>query len=658
MKLNENQEAAASYNLGACLVSAGPGSGKTKTLTERVCRLIKSGVNPSSLICITFTNKAACEMSDRVEKAIGKETASKIWISTFHKLCLSILRKNGHEIGYSSGITICMPNDQLDLISQCARQLEYEVHKNTLKRIIWHINDARENLESQDVMDNRLSIFEKSLRGEYTIASGAAKAIADEYFKRLKISNQIDFTGMLSETVKLLKSSPETLAKIHNRCHYIMIDEFQDTNYCQMVCIDLLAGERKNVFAIGDLDQSIYMFRGARPKNINDFCSKYNPKLIRLGKNYRSTPQIVAAADNLIRCNPNRLAADFSTDNPSGNPVICKQLETSDHEAAWIATSIENLIKNGVKKSEIAILYRINTMSRALEIALMKRSIPYSLIGDYSFFDRKEIKDCIAMLRFLVNPKDGVAYHRLCNKPKRNKLGDATVGKLEKYANNYHDGNILEASTDIGKFIKSMSVQESVLEIYHAFKSVSTDIAPSLAIANLVKALRYEDYLKEEADNVAEFENRKANIEELVNDAAKFHQDGKGGVQEYLESICLSNQTNEDEKDVVQISSIHSSKGREFDAVFVCGVEAGIMPHSRAVQESDEGIFEERRVAYVAVSRARKILALSYTKKRAKSAFYNQGKITYQDARPSQFLYEMKLLKGYTVDMDNTHKEH
>jgi DNA helicase-2/ATP-dependent DNA helicase PcrA len=640
MKLNTEQELAANHVDGPCLVTACPGSGKTRTVVERTARLIGRGIKPSSIMCITFTNKAANEMRERIEKSVGADIAKRIWISTFHRLGSFILRKQGHWLGYGHNLTICQPDDQIDLICQCARQLEHEISKPQANKIAWQVNDWRENLEDEPSLRKRLSRL-----------GDDAYRIGREYLDRLAINNTIDFTGMLSETVRLLekKDFPDAAAspleKLQNHFHYFQIDEVQDTNLAQFRIMELLARKSRNILSVGDIDQSIYGWRGARSENIQDYLKLYpDCRIVKLGKNYRSTPQIIKVADKLIRHNPGRIAADFSTDNPSGAPVACHAFETPDKEALYVAGAIRQMVQTGkYKKKDFAIFYRLNSMSRALEMAMMNKAVPYNVVGNFSFFDRKEVKDAVAMLKLFCNPKDGVSFHRIANKPKRH-IGDVAVGKIEMFAKNNTDGNIMEACKQVGQYLKSDSVQDGAIEVVKAFE-IDSLRPPQEILSHLLTQLRYREYLAAEAKDDAERLDREGNLTELINDAGRFHSEGKGGVQEYLESICLMTDADEEqEEDAVTLMSAHSSKGLEFPVVFVVGVEQGILPHARAVEEREDGLEEERRLCYVAVTRAQKILCLSYCQKRPSGAYAGKH-FRYQTAQPSQFLFEMELIK-------------
>lgn len=627
MILNPEQELAANHINGPCLVTACPGSGKTRTIVERTARLINNNIAPSELLCITFTNKAAAEMRERIEKHIGGN-ASSIFVATFHRLCSSILRYHGNHLGYNRNMTILDDDGQIDLLSQCARQLEFELTKADFKKILWHINDSREKLESDSELNNRLDNVDPQFY-----------SIAKEYIRRMRVTNTIDFSGLLTETIRLLREYPVVLEKAQSKWKYALVDELQDTNIAQFVLVELLFSHTKNIFMVGDLDQSIYGWRGSHIGNISDFINRYSPVAISLGKNYRSTPEIVARAGALINHNSNRIAANFATDNPSGEPVLCKAFSSDREEAEYVASTIINAVGSGqYQYKDVAIFYRINSMSRAIEMALVNAGIPHTMIGGFSFYDRKEIKDCLSMLKFLINPFDGVSFHRIANKPARS-LGDVTIGKIEKVANQKNI-SILEA-IDYMDF-KAEGVRAGLHEIQKAFNIQwkSATIAENLNY--LIQTLKYRDFLDADPDTA---EERKQNLDELIRDAVRWGEEQSNDIGAYLEHVCLmSSYDKEADGNSVSLMTLHGSKGLEFPVVFMLGVEQEILPHKMAVAERADGLEEERRLAYVGMTRAKEILTMCYCKFRQENSFGKAGKMRYRTSMPSQFLFEAGLL--------------
>lgn len=645
MKLNTEQELAANHRDGPCLCTACPGSGKTAVLVERTARMVQSGIAPSSLLCITFTNKAAAEMKERVAKRVGEEVGKKIFISTFHRLCSTILRYHGKWIGYDSNMSILDEDEQIDLTMQAARQMDFELTRPEIKKIVWQVNDWREKLEGDDELYDRFDdIDEPRWAG-----------IAFEYIKRLNHANSIDFSGMLSETVRLLKNFPIVLEAAQKRWKYCFVDETQDTNIAQFEIVNILFSHTRNIFIVGDLDQSIYSFRGARLENITDFTKRYtDATVISLGKNYRSTPQIVKVADTLIRHNPDRIEVEFSTDNTDGPPVQCKAYANDIQEADGVAKQIKSIVNSGnYSYKDVAVFYRINSMSRAIEMAMISNQIPHTVIGNFSFFDRKEVKDCISILRFLVNPKDGIAFHRIANKPKRG-LGDTTVGKIEMFAKENTDGDLMEAMRTM--HFTSKAVVEGMNEIVAAYSFDHTKISVSESLVRLLDKIRYKEHIDEDEDTKTD---RWDNVQELVKDTARFSAEHGPQVSKYLDQVALmSNSDKEADGNAVSLLSLHSSKGLEFPVVFMLGAEQGILPHKRAVEESPAGIDEERRICYVGLTRSKSILSVSYCQRRQEGFAAAKGQVKYKTSIPSQFLYEAGLLiKGAESNQISNHRQ-
>lgn len=919
MKLNEQQEIAANHRDGPCLCTAVPGSGKTRVIVERVARMVEGGIAPNSILCITFTNKAATEMKERVEKRVG-ETAKKIFIATFHRLASTVLRHHGHWIGYDANMTILDEDDQVSLMLQTSRQMDHELTKPEVKKIVWMVNDWRENLGTDD------DLFEKFEEADKT----ELHPVAVEYLQRINKANMIDFSGMLSETYRLLKNYPQVLEAAQKRWKYFMVDEVQDTNLAQFKIVDLLCNHTKNIFVVGDLDQcqpsgtmvlttshgevaienlneakhklvsfssrssavlgrmhglsfkkatrtkcdwfrtihiadketvctsnhkwtvrlkreklhnyhavylqkkgdmwrvgrtaiyrstgrngsgqfgpslrgrqegadaawilklcssaveaqtweqiiscrygiptvcfnsnkqfdlptiydnivmkvadrslpiplnervgyclanhkllidspfwerrvsgisqdfgkripfcvaasnlipeimqipvpttgkefewmdfsittqvgtktvysldverhehyiadgiithnSIYGWRGARSENVKDFQKEYGGKVVSLGKNYRSTPQIIAAADRLIRHNGDRIAVDFSTDNPDGAPVVCRSFGTDLQEADAVAKTIKQIIVSGkYGPKDIAVFYRMNSMSRAIEMAMITNQVAHNVIGNFSFFDRKEIKDCMAMLRFLVNPKDGIAFHRIANKPKRS-LGDTTVGKIEMYAKT-QDVTIMQAMKDI--HFTSQAVKDGLSDVLNAYNFDPANLTVAECLSRLVEKLNYEQYLKDE-DEEGGGADRIENIQEFIRDAARYSEENGSSVAQYLDKIALMTSADKaDQEEAVSLMSGHASKGLEFPVVFIVGAEHGILPHKKAVEEREDGIEEERRLCYVMMTRAKNILSVTYCHRRQEGFAATKGQVKYKTVMPSQFLVEAGLVKA------------
>ena len=902
ISLNPEQEQAVEHVNGPCFVCACPGSGKTRVIVERTIRLIEKGTSPRSILCITFTNKAANEMKERIVKKLGN-TANEIYISTFHSLCATIIRKFGDYIGYGVNTTILDDDDQEGLMSQSARQAGLELTSPYIKSLIWKANDLREKLIPE-------SEFKDNFKDEKE-----ANIVLD-YLARMRKNNQIDFSGLLSETVRLLEKDAEILCKLQTRFDYIQVDEAQDTNLAQFRLVQLL-GAHNNVFVVGDPDQcqpegtmvettngikriedldetkdklvsfsrrnsmvigrrnglgfkksrrpyagdlikvkmydsvlqtectpnhkwtvrfschehaqavylmrqgdrwrvghcsmnrsggkkydtdfgpslrarnekadafwiltictgsseaqaveqivscrygipvtcfedhhhkpsyieyvfktlgnldknalkclqdygrdinfpiwekrekinqdfgkripllvhacnlipeimqipvpidgkkfewrdfelsrshykgwvysldverhghyiadgiithnSVYGWRGARYQNIEDFIKINKAKVVSLPQNYRSTPEIVKIASNLIKKNPNRQQQmEFKTSNPSGKPVECLCLPNPEQEASYIANRIrEMIISKECKPHEIAILYRINSMSRSLEQGLMNAGIPYQVIGGFSFFDRAEVKDCMAMLRFAINPMDGMALSRFINKPTR-KIGEVTLGKIENFAND-NGINLIEALKRAEEYISGRdkaAIIKGCKEIVDAFDFDRSNRSIGETLAELLSRMSYGKYLDSHYES-KDLDDRKDNIQELVNACALYSEKRGNDIAAYLSNIALQSSSDKESKEnSVSLMSLHASKGLEFPVVFMPCMEEGQFPHKRAIVERD-GLDEERRLCYVGMTRAERQLILTFPAHRMMR--YKNGGVKFERTTCSRFLAE------------------
>lgn len=646
MKLNPEQEQVASHFHGRILTLAGPGSGKTRTLTERTGRLIRGGYNPSSILCLTFTNKARDEMRDRIAASFGP-AAQKVFISNFHGLCGMTLRRLGGPIGYSERLTVLDQDDQVDLILQIARKRGLEPTKPAARMMAWIANDWRENLGDA----NDLLTTSKGRLRE------AEMRVIEKYVSTLRERNQVDFSGLLAETARLLREQAEVREKLQKKFRFIQVDEYQDTNRAQNEIVELIAGPEDNVLAVGDGDQSIYGWRGASPDAIPRFIENGKKKtgqcaIIKLGLNYRSTPQVIAIADRLIKHCADRIPVDFSTIHKDGEPVKCAKLPTPEAEADGISLSIESTIKTGTQPREIAVFYRTNDMSRLIEQALAKRQIPYQVIGSGSYYDRMEVKDVLSMLRFLCNPKDGISFARIANKPARG-MGDALIGRLEAYAEKHHldlltvmsDSHLHQVRDENDK-----PLSDAALRAAHESRRIFGIPLHHKTVAHVANEIldltRYDEWLKDKYEDKGEYESRRQNVNELVNSIAEFcRTDPRASIADYLQSISLYTDGDETRtENAVRLMSLHASKGLEFDVVYMIGVEAGILPHEKAVADrGDAGLDEERRLCYVGFTRARKILRVSWCEKRQDS-FSRQKTARYKLCVPSRFLIEAGLV--------------
>ena len=569
MPLNPQQEEVANHFHARALVIAGPGSGKTSTITARVGRLLARGVQAPNILCITFTNKAAVEMRERITKqyTIGKQ----IQICTFHALCGQLLRRHGSTIGYGRNMTVLPEDDQEELLAMIARkkyanQADIEFTRPKLRKLLWTINNHRENLAKDAALDD---LVEEGTITEHDLA------VVRDYLRTMRENNQTDFSGLLTEAVRLLKTpQPEVaaeeriLTKLHKQYRYIQVDEYQDTNTAQNELVELLAGDADNVLAVGDQDQSIYEWRGADPEGINRFVNrgkgKRGCKTFKLGTNYRSTPEIIAVADKLIRHSPKRIVIDFHAASPSvAKPPRLDGFNTPEDEARAVAEKVKALINlRNVPPREIAIFYRLNDMSRPVEQALARVQVPYKVYGGLSFFDRAEIKDCICMLRVLANPKDSPAFARIVNKPKRG-VGEKSIGMIENYAQ-AKGIDLISACRAAMEIFGDSRIADAVLQLsmIYGFDRAGKSVADCLA--EVVRRCDYHKHLDDhEKEDRAKIDERKRNVDELINSIALWCQDDpRAGIADYLGYITLLTSA-DDERDeqAVRLMSLHACKG-------------------------------------------------------------------------------------------------
>lgn len=566
-------------------------------------------------------------MKARLKKTLG-DVADDIYTSTFHALSLNILRKFGKGIGYSPNISVLDEDDQLSLMAQCARQLGYEMKKEEIKRIAYMCSDSREKMKTGS-------------RFDLSFNNASHSKIANEYIDRLRKNNQIDFTGILTEAIRLLETDKQVCQKLMRRFEMLQVDEAQDCNKAQHHLVRLLGGHG-NVFMVGDRNQSIYKFRGASPESIEEFIKEHNADIIELPVNYRSTPEIVNAASKLIRRNEGQSNVKISTVNKSGTPIIWKEAQTPDYEGMWIAKQICYLIDNqGYKPNDFAVLYRANAMSRAIEQAFVSNGLPYSIIGGFGFFDRVEIKDALAMLRFYSNPADGTALSRFINKPARS-IGQVTLGKIENYAND-NNVNMIESLNSADKYLKSTAksnvIKDHCQSISNIFSKDRSNQDIGTIIKDMINETGYESYLEVKYEDDAD--NKKSNLNELINSASIYSKQNGTNVSDYLGKIALMSTADKDsDEGAISMMTVHASKGLEFPVVFLPRLEEGQMPHTRCFSE-EGGLAEERRLCYVAITRAEKILVTSWSKEMRINTKYG---LRTKKNEPSRFLFESGIL--------------
>lgn len=627
LELNRYQKEAVEHTDGPCLVTSCPGSGKTFTLVERIVRLVKSGVRQKNILCLTFTNKAANEMKERICNRLGVKKLD-FFCGTFHSMCSRLIRKLGHVRGYSKNFTILDDKDQVDLIMQVARRLEYEIEYGDARRIQGRVNYYRDQMEDFDWVRDELK-------------TDAMIEIAEAYIKKCRDDNLIDFSGLIYEAIQVVEANEELRAKIQNTFKYIMVDETQDTNKSQFYLVNLLAAKWRNIMLIGDIDQSIYGWRGARYQNIQEFMNNYEDcKVISLSKNYRSTPQIVNAAHKLIKYNSSHMGTSFETDNKNGEPIKCYSFRDQLVEASRVGSMVRRLIdEGGWDPQDMAILYRVNKMSEPVEQAMVNNAIPYEVIGAWNFYDRKEVRDCLSMLKFLSNPKDGIAFHRVSSLVKG--MGNVTIGKIENMAQEKNI-TIVEACKKMRTQARSANIIKACNKIYDAYSHKWDLKNPAACLKGLVDRFEYKGHLLDKFKNTAT--EREDNVDQLIDSAGEFI--GEDGVSKYLQQVSLvTNNDKEKSKNKTVLMSLHAAKGLEFPIVFMIGVEDDILPHKMALADDPyAGLEEERRLCYVGMTRAKKLLFMSWCKSRRRFGKY--GSMTKNASKPSRFLKEAGIFEG------------
>lgn len=643
--LNPVQQEAVEHRNGPLLILAGAGSGKTRVLTYRIAHLIAQGIEPWNILAITFTNKAAQEMRERVESLVGSEGRG-LWVATFHAACVRILRSEIEYLpGYTRSFVIYDSGDQQAVIKSCMKELNVDDKKFPPRAIGGAISDAKNKLQSpEDYSRKATDYFEQKVEKVYTL-----------YQKKLKANNALDFDDIIMLTVRLFRENPEVLERYQDKFRYILVDEYQDTNHAQYALVNLLAKKYRNLCVVGDDDQSIYMFRGADVQNILDFERDYpEAKVLKLEQNYRSTQRILEAANAVVQNNTERKGKSLWTENQEGSPLVYYVADNEHDEARYIAERIQRIRDvDGHRFSDFAILYRTNSQSRVIEERFMKEGIPYRVFSGLKFYERMEIKDILAYLRILHNPSDQVSFSRVLNVPKRG-LGESTLVKILDYANE-----------------QGMPVLDAILEADYIPDLQTRAKKPLLAFAQLMQELKViadtessvtnlvEEVLKRTgywenliAEKTPEAEARTENVREFLSVTAEYDEKAlsqesapteevegeeslRPGLAGFLEQVALVAQIDslDQEEEAAVLMTIHSAKGLEFPVVFLGGMEEGIFPSSRSMLDPTL-LAEERRLCYVAITRAREKLYLSYAGQRM---LY--GRTQYN--RPSEFFEEI-----------------
>lgn len=605
--LNEMQRQAVMQTEGPILILAGAGSGKTRVLAHRVAYLISRGVSPWSILAITFTNKAAKEMKERIEKLVGIGS-EEIWISTFHALCVRILRREAEEIGLSRAFSILDTQDSMSVIRGVLKELNLDPKKYEPRSVLSRISGWKNEGKRPADAEKRLS------SGDYT--QQKIIEIYKGYESKLAAAQALDFDDLILRTLELFQKQPERLIYYQRKFQYIHVDEYQDTNHTQYLLVKQLAAYHRNICVVGDTDQSIYRFRGADIRNILDFEKDYTDAVtIKLEQNYRSTQTILDAANAVIVRNKARKEKRLWTGRTGGDKIRLYKALTGEDEALYLAGEIRQAVQGGRRYGEIAVLYRTNAQSRLFEETMMKAGIPYRIVGGIRFYERKEIKDLIAYLRLIVNPHDDISLMRIINVPKRG-IGEATLNRLEGIA--AESGSSLFSAMEKGLFSGITPAAQHRLDQFIALISSLGERNPSLTVTEItqevLEATGYRNSLMAERD--LEGASRLENVEEFLTVTGAFDQEHgfeKGLLVDFLSDLALVSDLDameEGEESPVTLMTLHSAKGLEFPVVFLVGMEEGIFPHSRSL-DNEEEMEEERRLCYVGITRAKDALYLS-----------------------------------------------
>jgi DNA helicase-2/ATP-dependent DNA helicase PcrA len=602
--LNEAQREAVVTTEGPLLVVAGAGSGKTRVLTYRVAHLIHAcGVKPNEILAITFTNKAAGEMRERLEAMLGG-TARAIWILTFHAACGRMLRREAERLGYRPNFTIYDDQDQVRLVKACLEELGKDPKRFAPRGIHHQISRAKDQLVSPEEYASRVASF-----WDQTVAE-----VYELYQRRLHASNAVDFDDLIMLTVEVLERFPDARARWQKAFLYVLVDEYQDTNHAQYRLLQLLGAEHGNVCAVGDQDQSVYGFRGADIRNILEFEDDFpGTRVVTLEQNYRSTNRILRAANAVIEHNRERKPKRLFSDHGEGEPVRVVEVEDEHAEARFVAAEIASLIDGGLSASEIAVFYRTNAQSRVLEDVLVRQDVPYQVIGGPRFYERAEIRDATAYLNVLSNPSDAGSLLRIANRPRRG-IGDTSLQRLVAHAE-ATGRTLFEAMADP----EAAGVAAASARAVRSFRSTMDSLlaaAQELPVDELVERVLERTGTLEalEAERTIEARGRIENLQELVGVAREYRQQAEDAtLAGFLQDISLvsDQDTIRDERGLVTLMTLHNAKGLEFRAVFAIGMEEGIFPHIRSIEE--QGIEEERRLCYVGLTRAMERLTLTHT---------------------------------------------
>jgi len=612
--LNEPQRAAVVHGEGPLLILAGAGSGKTRVLTHRIAYLVGSGrARPDEILAITFTNKAAQEMRERVERLVGRRTRA-MWVMTFHAACARMLRADAHRLGYTRQFTIYDQADARRLVRRCLEELDVDPRRFTPAAIHHEISDAKNKLRDAEAYARLVgSFFEQTVADVYKL-----------YESELHRMNAMDFDDLLVRAVNVLELFPEVRRRYAEAFRWVLVDEYQDTNHAQYRWLQLIAGDHRNLAVVGDDDQAIYGFRGADIRNILDFEDDFpDATVVKLEQNYRSTQTILDAANAVIANNRGRKGKALWSDVGAGEPIKVRELDDEHAEARYVAGEIERLVDEGASRSEIAVFYRTNAQSRVLEDTLVRAQVGYQVIGGTKFYERAEIKDAIAYLTLLVNPQDVVSFQRIANTPRRG-LGQTSLARVLGWANTAGI-SIWDAAADPDAVPGLGTAARKALHRFMGTMQVLRERAEGGApiAALLEETLEETGYLDAlRSERTIEAQGRIENLEELVNVAAEYdatadQRDEPPSLAGFLQQVALVADADDrrDDAGLVTLMTIHNAKGLEYPIVFIIGMEEGVFPHQRALEEG--GLEEERRLAYVGITRARRALYLTCARTRA-----------------------------------------
>lgn len=640
--LNDKQKEAVLSTSGPCLVIAGAGSGKTKVLTHKIAYLMQEkNVKPWNILAITFTNKAANEMKERVEKLVG-EVAKDMWIGTFHSICVRILRRYIDRIGFTSSFVIFDSSDQRTLVKQCLKQLNIDDKMFTDRAVLSEISNAKNEMLEPDMY---------KLRTNNEIRKETVARVYEMYQKRLRENNAIDFDDIINYTIKILSENPDVLEYYTDKFEYVLVDEYQDTNKAQFTLVSILAARHGNITVVGDNDQGIYSFRGADITNILNFERDFpGTQIIKLEQNYRCTQNILDAANSVIKNNETKYEKKLWTENGKGGKITVYRGTDEYDEANFIVENINILRREEyMTYNDFAVLYRMNSQSRSIEDILRRENIPYKIVGGLEFYERKEIKDIIAYLRLIQNSSDNLSLIRIINEPKRG-IGKTSLENVEQVAIQAETSmyDVIKRADEFGLNRVFANSREFISQI-EELRSKKDDIKISDLIKETLNKTGYTKALEDE--NTTEAETRIENLEEFLTVAIEFEEElADNSLEEFLEGITLSSDIDgtDDSEDSVTLMTLHSAKGLEFPAVFLVGMEEGIFPGYKSIGEPKE-LEEERRLAYVGITRAKQNLFISCAKQRTifGSTSCNQ---------PSRFVKEIpkELFDGYDESFEET----